>query len=221
MDFVTVFDISILAAVLILGIKGIMSGLIREVFGLIGLIGGIVVASRFASHAGKIISDNIYKIESDSILFFAGFLSILIIFWMICVGIGMFLAKLAGLSGLGFLDRVGGFLMGSLKIFLIFSVLVVTISNINALNNKIEPYFKDSKLYPILLSAGKWIMNIDVNSVKKSIEERIQTPTDKMKNNMIQIEDNTTMKNNNIKVEENSTVQSSVIIKDSNNIRKE
>lgn len=221
MDFVTIFDIGILAAVLILGIKGIINGLIREVFGLLGLIGGIVVASRFASDAGKIISDNVYKIEGDSILFFAGFLSILIVFWITCVGIGMFLAKLAGLSGLGFLDRVGGFLMGSLKIFLIFSVLVATVSNIHALNSKIEPYFKDSKLYPILLTAGKWIMNIDVNSVKKSIEERIQTPIDKMKNNMIQIEDNTTTQDNSIKFEDNKTMQSDIIIEDQNNTRKE
>ena len=208
MDFVTIFDISVIAVVLLLGIKGIVNGLIKEVFGLIGLIGGIVVASRFANEAGKFISDNVYKFEGDSILFFVGFLSILIAFWTICIGIGMFLSRLAGLSGLGFLDRAGGFIMGSLKIFLIFAVLAVTISNINVLNSKIEPYFKDSKLYPVLLSAGKWIMNVDVASVKKSIEEKIQTPTTTMKDNIIQIQidDNDTVKDNSINIsDENQT----------------
>lgn len=53
MDFVTWFDIIVIALVLILGIKGILNGLIKEVFGLIGLIGGLIVASRFSDVAEK------------------------------------------------------------------------------------------------------------------------------------------------------------------------
>ena len=70
MDFVTLFDVVVVSLVLILGIKGVISGLIKEIFGLIGLIGGIVVASRFGIRVGHLISDNVYKIEGDSILFF-------------------------------------------------------------------------------------------------------------------------------------------------------
>ena len=42
MDLVTWFDIIIIALVLMLGIKGILNGLIKEAFGLIGLIGGLI-----------------------------------------------------------------------------------------------------------------------------------------------------------------------------------
>ena len=61
MDLVTWFDIIIIALVLMLGIKGILNGLIKEAFGLIGLIGGLIIASRFSDLAGEFITKNIYK----------------------------------------------------------------------------------------------------------------------------------------------------------------
>lgn len=169
MDFITIFDLGVAALVLILGIKGIINGLIKEVFGLVGLIGGIVVASRFAKEAGELVSEKVYKLDGDSVLFFMGFLVLLIGFWLACLAIGAFLSKMVGLSGLGFLDKIGGFIIGSAKIFLAFSVLFAIISNMQTINSKIEPYFQGSKLYPILLSSGKWIMNLDVNGIKNGV----------------------------------------------------
>ena len=180
MEFVTLFDVVVVSLVLILGIKGVISGLIKEIFGLVGLIGGIVVASRFAAKAGQIISDKVYKLDGDTVVFFAGFLSTLIVFWVVCLGIGAFLSKLVGLSGLGFLDKLGGFAVGSAKIFLVFAVLIVTVSNIQVLNNKIEPYFAGSKLYPVLLETGKWIMNVDVKAIAGGVGN-IETPFDAAK----------------------------------------
>ena len=169
MDFITIFDLGVAALVLILGIKGVINGLIKEVFGLVGLIGGIVVASRFAKEAGELVSEKVYKLDGDSVLFFMGFLVLLIGFWLACLAIGAFLSNMVGLSGLGFLDKIGGFIIGSAKIFLAFSVLFAIISNMQTINSKIEPYFQGSKLYPILLSSGKWIMNLDVNGIKNGV----------------------------------------------------
>ena len=169
MDFITIFDLGVAALVLILGIKGVINGLIKEVLGLVGLIGGIVVASRFAKEAGELVSEKVYKLDGDSVLFFMGFLVLLIGFWLACLAIGAFLSKMVGLSGLGFLDKIGGFIIGSAKIFLAFSVLFAIISNMQTINSKIEPYFQGSKLYPILLSSGKWIMNLDVNGIKNGV----------------------------------------------------
>ena len=169
MDFITIFDLGVAALVLILGIQGVLNGLIQEVFGLVGLIGGIVVASRFAKEAGELVSEKVYKLDGDSVLFFMGFLVLLIGFWLACLAIGAFLSKMVGLSGLGFLDKIGGFIIGSAKIFLAFSVLFAIISNMQTINSKIEPYFQGSKLHPILLSSGKWIMNLDVNGIKNGV----------------------------------------------------
>ena len=99
-----------------------------------------------------------------------------------------------GLSGLGFLDKLGGFIIGSAKIFLVFAVLIVTISNIQVLNNKIEPYFRGSKLYPILLDTGKWIMNVNVKGIASGVGN-IETPFDvSMQEQKPNLEINSTIK---------------------------
>ena len=173
MDLVTWFDIIVIALVLILGVKGIINGLIKETFGLIGLIGGLVVASRFSDVAESFISKNIYKFENPSFLQFVAFIGL----WLVCLLVGKFLSKIVSVSGLGFLDRLGGFVMGSGKIFLTFSAVVAVMSG-TSLNKMIEPYFTNSKVYPLLLGTGRWITNIDVKNIKNELDEMVVRPKD-------------------------------------------
>lgn len=169
MDFITWFDIIIIAVVIILGIKGIINGLIKEVFGLIGIIGGVIIASRNANLVGDLISLYIYQL-SDSAEFFFGFLLALLVFWFVCLMFGNLLSKMLKMSGLGFVDRLLGFFVGAAKIFLVLAILAAIVSKISVLNQKISPFFEGSKVYPILLSAGQFIMAMDVSKVKESVE---------------------------------------------------
>lgn len=169
MDFITWFDIIIIAVVIILGIKGIINGLIKEVFGLIGIIGGVIIASRNANLVGDLISLYIYQL-SDSAEFFFGFLLSLLVFWFVCLMLGNLLSKMLKMSGLGFVDRLLGFFVGAAKIFLVLAILAAIVSKISILNQKISPFFEGSKVYPILLSAGQFIMAMDVSKVKESVE---------------------------------------------------
>ena len=169
MDFITWFDIIIIAVVIILGIKGIINGLIKEVFGLIGIIGGVIIASRNANLVGDLISLYIYQL-SDSAEFFFGFLLALLVFWFVCLMFGNLLSKMLKMSGLGFVDRLLGFFVGAAKIFLVLAILAAIVSKISVLNQKVSPFFEGSKVYPILLSAGQFIMAMDVSKVKESVE---------------------------------------------------
>ena len=169
MDFITWFDIIIIAVVIILGIKGIINGLIKEVFGLIGIIGGVIIASRNANLVGDLISLYIYQL-SDSAEFFFGFLLALLVFWFVCLMLGNLLSKMLKMSGLGFVDRLLGFFVGAAKIFLVLAILAAIVSKISVLNQKISPIFEGSKVYPILLRAGQFIMAMDVSKVKESVE---------------------------------------------------
>lgn len=169
MDFITWFDIIIIAVVIILGIKGIINGLIKEVFGLIGIIGGVIIASRNANLVGDLISLYIYQL-SDSAEFFFGFLLALLVFWFVCLMLGNLLSKMLKMSGLGFVDRLLGFFVGAAKIFLVLAILAAIVSKISVLNQKVSPFFEGSKVYPILLSAGQFIMAMDVSKVKESVE---------------------------------------------------
>lgn len=192
MEFVTWFDIIVVALVLMLGIKGALNGLIKEVFGLIGLIGGLVMASRFSQVAERFINENIYKFENSSMLQFVGFIALWIVFWLVCLMIGKFLSKLIAVSGLSFLDRFGGFLAGSGKIFLTFAAVIAVASGTH-LNDMIAPYFKDSKVYPVLLNTGKWIINLDVKNIKDEVGDMLAPERESKKQApLITIETNST-----------------------------
>lgn len=193
MDFITWFDIIVIAVVVILGIKGVINGLIKEVFGLIGIIGGVIIASRNANLVGEQISLYLYKL-SDSAEFFFGFLLALLLFWFVCLLLGNLLSKMLKMSGLGFVDRLLGFFVGAAKIFLVLAILAAIVSKISILNQKISPYFEGSKVYPILLSAGQFIMAMDISSVKDSVENtKIVVPeildnNDSMEQNLTKVE---------------------------------
>ncbi len=99
MENISIFDIISISLIFILGIKGVINGFIKELFGLIGIIGGIFVASRFAQKAGEMISANIYKLDSSATVYLVGFIVVLIIFWILSLFVGHLLEGLIKMSG--------------------------------------------------------------------------------------------------------------------------
>ncbi len=155
------FDITIGSIVLILGIKGFMNGFIKEAFGLVGLVGGVYFASRFADTAATFIDTNFLHLDNTAILKLLGFLAVLIIIWMSAAILGSIFSKLTSASGLGFLNRLFGFIAGGGKYFLIFALIVTALSNVTLVKDNLEKYVKDSVLYPYLKEAGSSIINLD------------------------------------------------------------
>lgn len=155
------FDITIGAIVLILGIKGFMNGFIKEVFGLVGLIGGVYLASRLAEDASTFIDANFIHIENSALLKLLGFLAILTVVWMGATILGSIFSKLTSVSGLGFINRLLGFIAGGGKYFIIFALIVTALSNVTLVKDNVEKYVKDSVLYPYLLKTGASIIHLD------------------------------------------------------------
>ena len=155
------FDITIGAIVLILGIKGFMNGFIKEVFGLVGLVGGVYFASRFAPTAATFIDTNFLHLENTALLKLLGFLAVLIIVWLSATILGSIFSKLTSASGLGFINRLFGFIAGGGKYFLIFALIVTALSNVTLVKDNLEKYVQNSVLYPYLKAAGSSIINLD------------------------------------------------------------
>ncbi|MFQ6342411.1 CvpA family protein [Campylobacter sp. VTCC 70190] len=177
------FDAFVLGFTLLLGLKGILNGLIKEVFGLLGIIGGVFMASKYATGAAEFIQNTFYKIENQSLAGFAGFLAILIIFWIVCLLLGNFLSKLIKLSGLGFLDRIGGFIFGGAKIFLIFAILVFCVARIDFLNDKLDNFAKDSYTLNLLKETGSFIMNQPLSEESfKQVGDKVQELSNDLNN---------------------------------------
>jgi len=155
------FDITIGAIVLILGIKGFMNGFIKEVFGLVGLVGGVYLASRLAGDASIFIDANFIHIENTALLQLLGFLAILTVVWLSATILGSIFSKMTSISGLGFINRLLGFIAGGGKYFIIFALIVTALSNVTLVKDNIGKYVNDSVLYPYLLKTGASIIHID------------------------------------------------------------
>jgi len=168
------FDLIAAAIILLLGLKGILNGFFKELFGLIGIIGGIFIASRVGDGAGKFLNDNIFHFESHAVIAFAGFILVLALFWLAMIGLGHLFKKLGALSGLGALDRVAGFALGSGKFFLIAAVIAFAINNIRAVRENLEGPMENSVLFPIFVATGSYIMKVSPDSLKEEVESSVE-----------------------------------------------
>lgn len=93
MENISMFDVISITLILILGIKGIINGFVKEVFGLIGIIGGIYFASRYAPEAGGLINDHIYHFSNQASMYLFGFIGVLVVFWVSSIFLGISLLK--------------------------------------------------------------------------------------------------------------------------------
>lgn len=170
-------DLIIIAFTLIFALKGLSSGLIREIFGIIGMIGGFIIAIKFKAEVGAWISSNIYDLnklglmDSNGTEIIAGFVAALFGIWFIALILGELLTKMLSLSGLGIVDRIGGFVFGGAKIFLIFAIIAVFIRSSAFLNKQARPFFENSFTYPYLIHTGAWMMGLKLNDIIPVIED--------------------------------------------------
>lgn len=170
-----ILDCIIIGVTLILGLGGIIAGLIKEGFGLAGILVGVYVSTSYSEKAGALINQYIYKSNNELLLNLFGFVITLIIIWGIFIILGRIISKLVALSGLGMLDKIMGFIFGAGKIFIIFSIIASCINAVPILNNKVGQFFANSMVYPVLIDTGRAIANVqavqDTIKAKKEILE--------------------------------------------------
>lgn len=178
---VTYFDMAIAALILLLAIKGFLHGFIKELFSLVGLVGGVYFASRLSEDAATFIDTNFLHLENASLLKLIGFISILIIIWLTATIIGAIIAKITSGKEIGFFSRVFGFVTSGLKYFLIFGLIFTALSNVQLVKDNLGKYVKDSILYPYLTTAGSYLINLDGNT---HVNETASTTVDTVEKNI-------------------------------------
>ena len=172
MQDISIFDIVIVAITFLLGLKGLFRGFIKEIFGLIGIVGGIFVASRASKDIGDLIAP-LLALENESSIKLIGFIAGLIGFWLIMYLVGLILSKMSSMSGLGVIDRVFGFIFGAGKVFLIISIIVYALSQVKVFKDKLESNFATTVTYPLLLKAGAYIIKLDIAKVTTKVEKSV------------------------------------------------
>ncbi len=179
MENINYFDIAILVILLVLGIKGMLSGLVRELFGLLGVGVGVYFASMYSETLGALLTDTLLSGQSKVLAKLLAFIILLIVIWGTLVILGNLLSKLSALSGLGFFDRLFGFIFGGGKVFLILAIIVYSLSNIEIIREKTREIFKNSIAYEAMYDVGKIIVNIDTSKLQNKISETLENNSTK------------------------------------------
>jgi len=112
-------DIVIIVVVVGLGIAGLRQGMIRTVFGIAGLIGGIFLAGRYYDElAERLFPAGAYwgNIAAYAIIAIATLVVAAVIGWL--------LAKLVNFAALGWLDRFMGLILGVVIGGLLFAAVL-------------------------------------------------------------------------------------------------
>ena len=181
MDNISYFDLVVTSIILLLGLKGILNGFFKEFFGLVGIIGGIFIASRLGESVGTKLNNLIFHFENPSAINFTGFIATLAVFWLGMIAVGFIFRKLGALSGLGIYDKILGFFFGASKFFLIAAVIAHAAYNIKAIKKTIDSALPNSIVFPIMVETGSYIMKIDPVQVSQDINTTITKSTQAIK----------------------------------------
>ena len=166
----SLLDIVVIALVVLLGLKGLIRGLIKEVFGLLSIVGGVFFASRFADTFGMYIHTTFFPIENVGVRSLVGFVILFALIWAAVQLAGTLLAKIVKVSGLGFVDKIGGMAIGSAKVFLVFSIIAYGFGSVTFVKDMLARKMAGSMMYPILYETGSYIVNIDSLEVRQAKE---------------------------------------------------
>ena len=172
-DF-SIFDLIIITITLILGLKGLFRGLIKEVFGIIGIIGAIFVASRISKETGDLLAP-ILVLDNPATIKLIGFITALVAVWIVVYTAGIIVSKIFSASGLGVVDRIFGFVFGAAKVFLIFSVIAYALYQVQSFKKVMDDKFDNSFVMPHLISVGSFIIKLDTTALTTSVNKVIDT----------------------------------------------
>ncbi len=175
----TIIDMIIIGITLLLAIKGFFNGFIKETFGLIGIIGGIYIAGFYYHQVGMYINSNLLSIPNKSAIDLVGFVSVFLLFWIFCIFLGFLIGKILKISSLGFIDKFLGFLFGGLKFFLIISIIVASLYQVEFIKKDINKFEGKSILLPVMINVGEKIIHFspekfNMQKMKNSVEKHIQ-----------------------------------------------
>jgi len=163
------FDAIVIGITLILGIKGFFNGFIKEIAGLIGIIGGLFFASKFFHPVGIYINEYILNIPNKSAIDLVGFIVVFIGFWLFAIFVGFLFSKILKLSAIGIIDRILGFIFSSMKFFILVAIILTLLYKVEFVKENIQKYIKNSIVFPLMVKIGDNIINISPKEIEKKV----------------------------------------------------
>jgi membrane protein required for colicin V production len=161
------FDIIALTVIGMLTIIGLWKGMVRQIFGLLGIIGGYMFAVKFYQQCSNFLTD-IHPNTAKAVSFIAIFLVCILVAHLIGWGVG----RLFAVAKLGFLNRAGGGLLGFLKGWVIVSIAVMVLTVFISVDHSL---FKKSSTIKYILPVTTVLKEITRGDIKNKYNEKVGT----------------------------------------------
>jgi membrane protein required for colicin V production len=159
-------DITVLVVLAVFFITGLLRGFVRQVFSILAIGGGLIVAVMFFDLLGSLLVEKQF-IQNNSIANVIGFILILIFTYIIIQLLGWIITKLIGTLQLNWVDRLGGGILGGL-----FGIIVgvILIAGLTFFYGEDDPTFKNSVATPYLKTAYLLIKDTIPNDIDKEFQ---------------------------------------------------
>ncbi len=165
------------------GIRGFYHGLVSEVAGILGIVLGVYLASRYSVAIGQLFSDHLYDLRNETMTNLIGFLLVLASVWVFFLALGVVLGKVLKFSGLGIIDKALGFIFSCLKTFLVLSFILYALSKMELMKDANTYLQEKSDIFPTMKSIASKIMHLDgVKHVEQNLKENLEEMSDEVKN---------------------------------------
>lgn len=165
------FDILIIVVLGYSLVRGLFRGLVKEVSSIFGVLGGFYAAYTYykilAGLLAGLIHDKSYLNILSFLIIFCGVLIVVSV-------LGVVIKYLLNIAFLGWVDRIGGVIFGSLKGILIVSVLFITLT---AFLPKGTAFIQSSELAPHV----SWISEKMANAVSEEMKQEFKAKLGELK----------------------------------------
>lgn len=182
-----IVDIVLLIIIGIFAIKGLLKGLVLEIFGLIALVAGYIVAFKYSHVFAKPVAAIGFSDKaSGSIGFVLAFLAA----YLLTVIIGAFLSKAFKEVSLGALNKGGGFFFGGIKAAVLLGLLLSAVITISPKDAAFNENLRKGPVSGTLAKVSPFVYRVmnSIPEVKKI--EPFDVPKVKMPENAIDMLEN-------------------------------
>ncbi len=147
-------------------IRGFLRGIVKEIMGIVGVIGSFLLAINYYKDVAKYLTTIIPDLELANIVSFAVlFIVSILIISLIGAGIRELLKTLS----MGWLDRLGGGVFGAVKGILVSSLIILCLTLFLSPRNSL---IAKSRLSPYIMKVTEKIIYIIPEDVKQKFISR-------------------------------------------------
>ncbi len=180
---VNYIDLALLVVVVAFGIRGFYHGFVSEVAGILGIVLGVYLASRYSVAVGHLFSQHLYDLKNETMMNLVGFLLVLASIWVFFLAFGVLIGKVLVFSGLGIIDKALGFIFSCLKTFLVLSFILYALSKMEVMKDANAYLQGKSAFFSTMKSIASKIMHLDgVKHVEQNLKDNLEEMSDEVKN---------------------------------------